>query len=199
MRRLIPRLRRGSGSVSIPDAAHDRVANDAVFAAGHLPGVHRTRWAWITATFFGFGLLKPGPGTYGSIAATIVWFVAMRHVPAHLTAWVTLAMAGAATLIGIPAATRVARESGRKDPQIVVIDEVAGQWLALVFAAPTPLLTLLALVLFRVFDILKPPPVRQLERLPEGVGIVVDDLAAGVYAMLAYLAIAASVLFWHHR
>lgn len=184
MRTLIPRLRRNAGPGTIPDAAQDRLTNDAVFAAGHLPGVRRTRWAWITATFFGLGLLKPGPGTYGSIAATVVWFLVMRRVPTNLTPWITLAMAAAATLIGIPAATRVARESGRKDPQIVVIDEVAGQWLALTLAAPTPLLALLGLVLFRVFDILKPPPVRQLERLPEGTGIVVDDLAAGLYAML---------------
>ncbi len=191
MRRLLPRR------TTIPDAAHDRVVNDAVFAAEHLPGVHRTRWAWIVATFFGAGLLKPGPGTYGSIGATAVWFVAMRHVPAHLTPWITLAMAAAATLIGIPAATRVARESGRKDPQIVVIDEVAGQWLALTLAPPSLPYALLALLLFRVFDILKPPPVRQLERLPEGTGIVVDDLAAGVYALLAYFVIAALLIVTH--
>ncbi len=184
MRRLVPRLRRHSGPVTIPDAAHDRLVNDAVFAAGHLPGVRRTRWAWIIATFFGFGLLKPGPGTFGSIAATGVWLLVMRDVPQHLTPWLTLGMAALATAVGIPAATRVARESGRKDPQIVVIDEVAGQWLALTLAPATLPSALLGLLLFRAFDIVKPPPVRQLERLPEGVGIVVDDLAAGVYALL---------------
>ncbi len=196
MRRLIPGLRR-SGATTIPDAAHDRVTTDAVLAAGHLPGVHRTRWAWIAGTFFGAGLLKPGPGTYGSIAATAVWFVVMRHVPANLTPWITLAMAGVATAIGIPAATRVARESGRKDPQIVVIDEVAGQWLALTLAPPSLPFALLALVLFRVFDILKPPPVRWLERLPEGTGIVVDDLAAGLYALLVYFVIAVNLILFH--
>ncbi len=182
---------------SIPDAANDRLVNDAVFAAEHLPGVHRTRWAWIVATFFGAGLLKPGPGTYGSIAATVVWFVTVRHVPPQLAPWVTLAMAAAATLIGIPAATRVARESGRKDPQIVVIDEVAGQWLALTLAPPSLPYALLALILFRVFDILKPPPVRALEQLPEGTGIVFDDLAAGLYALLAFFAIAATLILTH--
>lgn len=195
MRRITPRRR--SGPATIPDTGINHPINDGIFAAGHLPGVRRTRWAWITATVFGLGLLKPGPGTFGSIAATLTWFLVMRHVPPHLTPWLTLTMAATATLIGIPAATRVARESGRKDPQIVVIDEVAGQWLALTFAAPTPLLALLALVLFRVFDILKPPPIRYLERLPEGTGIVVDDLAAGLYAMLAYLAITASFVLLH--
>ena len=184
MRNLISRQRRSATFIGPRDAEPDRLTSDAVLAAGHLPGIRRTRWAWITATVFGIGALKPGPGTYGSIAATLVWFVVMRRVPPSYVPWATLAMAATATMIGIPAATRVARESGRKDPQMVVIDEVAGQWLALTFALPTPLLTLLALVLFRIFDILKPPPVRQLERLPEGTGIVLDDLAAGLYAAL---------------
>jgi phosphatidylglycerophosphatase A len=70
-----------------------------------------------------------------------------------------------------------------KDPQFVVIDEVAGQWITLLFA-PVAWKTMLAgFILFRGFDIVKPPPVRQLERLPEGTGIVVDDVAAGVYAL----------------
>ncbi len=147
-------------------------------------GKSRSWWAWAIATFFGAGFLRPGPGTYGSLAATLVWFVVARHVPVHLLPWVTLGMAAAATAIGIPAATRVAQESGRKDPQIVVIDEVAGQWLTLTFCLPAMPLALLGLVCFRIFDILKPPPVRQMERLPAGTGIVVDDLAAGVYALL---------------
>lgn len=71
-----------------------------------------------------------------------------------------------------------------KDPQIVVIDEVAGQIVALI-AAPLSWKTLLVgFILFRMFDILKPPPVRQLEKLPEGTGIMVDDLAAGLYALI---------------
>lgn len=138
----------------------------------------------MVATFFGAGLLKPGPGTYGSIAAVVVWFVIARHAPAHLLPWITLGMAAAATAIGIPAATRVARESGRKDPQIVVIDEVAGQWLALTFCLPAMPFAIIGLVCFRLFDIWKPTPIRRLEKLPEGIGIVVDDLAAGVYALI---------------
>ncbi len=92
-------------------------------------------------------------------------------------------MAALAVVIGIPAATRVARASRVKDPQFVVIDEVAGQWITLLFV-PVAWKTLLAgFILFRGFDIVKPPPVRQLERLPEGTGIVVDDVAAGIYAL----------------
>ena len=170
--------------VALPDADYDRVTSEEVLNATGLSGLPRTRWAWIAGTVFGAGLLKPGPGTYGSIVATLVWWIVAHRVSFHVLPWVTLGMAAAATLIGIPAATRVARESGRKDPQIVVIDEVAGQWLALTLAVPTVPYTLLALVLFRFFDILKPPPVRQLERLPEGTGIILDDLAAGLYALL---------------
>jgi phosphatidylglycerophosphatase A len=147
--------------------------------------VKKTPWAWAIGTFFGAGLLKPGPGTYGSVAAMLVWFVVARHVPLHFLPLITLGMAAAATAIGIPAATRVARESGRKDPQIVVIDEVAGQWLALTFCLPQMPFAIVGLIAFRVFDIWKPWPIRRLERLPEGTGIVVDDLAAGVYALIA--------------
>ena len=87
------------------------------------------------------------------------------------------------TAIGIPAATLVARGSGFKDPQFVVIDEVAGQLVALI-AVPLAWKSFLAgFILFRVFDIWKPFPIRRLERLPEGTGIVVDDLGAGLYAL----------------
>jgi phosphatidylglycerophosphatase A len=147
--------------------------------------VKKTPWAWAIGTFFGAGFLKPGPGTYGSIAAMLVWFVVARHVPLHLLPLITLAMAAAATAVGIPAATRVANESGRKDPQIVVIDEVAGQLLALTLCLPQMPFAILGLIAFRVFDIWKPWPIRRLEQLPAGTGIVVDDLAAGVYALIA--------------
>lgn len=99
------------------------------------------------------------------------------------------------TPLGIWAATIVARESGRKDPQIVVIDEVLGQWLTLAGATHLDWRTfLLGFVLFRLFDIWKPPPVRQLERLPDGTGIVADDLMAGVYGSLV-LGIASRWIF----
>ncbi len=133
--------------------------------------------------------MKPGPGTYGSVAAVLVWFIVARHVPQHWLPLITVGMAAAATAIGVPAATRVAGESGRKDPQIVVIDEVAGQWLALTFCLPSMPFAMIGLVCFRLFDIWKPPPIRRLEKLPAGLGIVMDDLAAGVYAMVLQVAL----------
>ena len=99
----------------------------------------------------------------------------------------TAGAAAAATLIGIPAATIVAREAGREDPGFVVIDEVAGQWIALIGVRPDLKHALFALVLFRLFDIWKPWPVRLLEKLPEGTGIMLDDVAAGALALLVGL------------
>ena len=141
-------------------------------------------WASLVATFFGIGNLKPGPGTWGSAAAILIWAAVATATRTAIQPAVLALMAVIAIVIGIPAATRVARASGLKDPQHVVIDEVAGQWITMLFA-PVSWKTLLAgFILFRAFDILKPPPVRQLERLPEGTGIVVDDVAAGLYAFL---------------
>jgi phosphatidylglycerophosphatase A len=146
-------------------------------------GIKKTRWAWAIGTFFGAGLMRPGPGTYGSICAVLLWFAAAHAFhPAH-PAIFTLAAAVAATLVGIPAATIVARESGREDPGHVVIDEVAGQLFALIAIPADWKHAALALVLFRLFDITKPPPVRQLEQLHGGTGIMLDDVAAGLIAL----------------
>jgi phosphatidylglycerophosphatase A len=150
----------------------------------HEPSKRKTLWAWAVGTIFGVGLLKPGPGTYGSVAAVLLWFGVARiwhPAPAALTIC-TLATAVVVTLIGIPAATIVARESGREDPGHVVIDEVAGQLFALLLMPPDWRYASLALLLFRIFDIWKPGPIRRLERLPGGVGIMMDDVAAGVMA-----------------
>lgn len=147
------------------------------------PAASAPLWATIVSTFFGIGYLRPGPGTWGSAATVILWaLISSQVLPSNRTP-ATIAAAIAVTLCGIPAATRLARATGVKDPQFVVIDEVAGQLVALI-AVPLAWKTFLAgLILFRVFDIWKPFPIRRLERLPEGIGIVVDDLGAGLYAL----------------
>jgi phosphatidylglycerophosphatase A len=117
------------------------------------------------------------------LATLLLWALASSRIPPASRAWATLVAAAAVTIIGIPAATRVARAHGSKDPQFVVIDEVAGQLVALI-AVPLAWKTFLAgFILFRTFDMWKPFPIRRLERLPEGTGIVVDDLGAGIYAL----------------
>ena len=142
-------------------------------------------WAWTLGTWFGAGLLRPGPGTYGSIAAVLMWFGVIHWLgwSAHAQTIFTLVAALVITRIGIPVATVVARESGREDPGHVVIDEVAGQLFALIAIPCDWPHALIGLLLFRLFDIVKPPPVRQLERLPTGTGIILDDVAAGLMAL----------------
>lgn len=140
-------------------------------------------WATLVGTFFGVGRVRPGPGTWGSAATVLLWAALAYGLPPSFRTPVAVALAALVTLIGIPAATLVARGAGAKDPQFVVIDEVAGQLVALI-AVPLAWKCFLAgFILFRVFDILKPPPVRQLEAIPEGAGIVLDDVAAGLYAL----------------
>jgi phosphatidylglycerophosphatase A len=140
-------------------------------------------WAAQVATFFGIGNLRPGPGTWASLATTICWWLLSKGIAANWQPVVVALLAGIVTAIGIPAATQVARATGIKDPQFVVIDEVAGQLIAFVAVPVSWKSLLLGFILFRGFDIVKPPPVRQLEQLPEGLGIVIDDVAAGLYAL----------------
>jgi phosphatidylglycerophosphatase A len=140
-------------------------------------------WPNLVATFFGIGRLRPGPGTWGSAATVLLWWLLARWIAPVWQPWTAILLAAVAVLVGIPAATRVARASRLKDPQFVVIDEVAGQLITLIAAPITWQSLLLAFILFRGFDIVKPPPVRLLERLPEGAGIVIDDVGAGLYAL----------------
>src|SRR5271157_3291521 len=132
------------------DAANpDRSANvpPAVGRASRTPP---PLWATLVATFFGAGRLKPGPGTWGSLATVILWALASSRIPVASRTSATIVAAAVVTLIAVPLAWKTF---------------VAG------------------LILFRVFDIWKPFPIRRLERLPEGTGIVVDDLGAGLYAL----------------
>ncbi|MBZ5628486.1 MAG: phosphatidylglycerophosphatase A [Acidobacteriia bacterium] len=156
--------------------------NETASAPEPVAVAHKTVWAWLIGTFFGIGRLKPGPGTWASVATVGLWR-AFAPFASGFQVHAAIAAAVFVTAIGIPASTRVARESGRKDPGFVVIDEVAGQLIALI-GVPLGWKTLLAsLILFRVFDIVKPPPLRRLEQVPEGAGIMLDDVGAGLYAL----------------
>jgi phosphatidylglycerophosphatase A len=135
--------------------------------------------AILVATWFGCGLAPVAPGTAGSLAAVVIAYV-LPWRPMYFTA-----LAIALTPIAIWAAGVTARETNSKDPQIVVVDEVLGQWITLGGASVLNWKSsLAAFVLFRLFDIWKPPPVRRLEALPGGTGIVADDLMAGLYGAL---------------
>ncbi|SRR6266567_1213117 len=158
------------------------MSNSAVQAAA--PAGRKTFWAWTIATFFGAGLGKPGPGTWGSAAAVLLWAAVGWGLHPSPQAMLLLLCCGIALtlLLGVPAASIVARESGREDPGFVVIDEVAGQWITLLLSPVDWRSGVIAFVLFRLFDITKPFPIRRIERLPAGWGIVFDDVGAGLYA-----------------
>lgn len=131
------------------------------------------------ATGFGTGYLPRAPGTFGTLVGVpIAWLLA--GLPTAARAAVILVLFA----VGLPVCGGQARELGRHDPREIVWDEVVGLQLALFFSARNLGFYLLGFIFFRLFDILKPPPLAGLERLPGGVGIMADDVGAGVYAAL---------------
>lgn len=141
------------------------------------------RWAVLVATGFGVGRLRPAPGTWASAITVILWWLFARLTPLQVHFWLAIFLALLTVIVGIPAATRVALGSGQKDPQFVVIDEVAGQLIAMIAVPVAWKSLLISFILFRGFDIVKPPPIRSLEQLPGGWGVVLDDVAAGFCAL----------------
>lgn len=143
-----------------------------------LPSLHP---AALLATWFGAGLLPWAPGTWGSLAALpFAWVIAtlLGHAALAVAAPIVF-------VIGWWAAEQVGRASGVADESSIVIDEVAGQWLTLAVVPPSAEAYVLGLLLFRLFDITKPWPARAAERtIPGGLGVMADDIVAGVYAAL---------------
>jgi phosphatidylglycerophosphatase A len=156
------------------------------------PHMRRTAWAWTLGTFFGVGLPLGGRGmgTVASAVTAAIWWLAAQRLTGSALLAFTAIFCAVAIFAGIPAGTIVAREIGREDPSQVVIDEVAGQLIPLLFAPLRWKYVLAAFILFRAFDVLKPPPARQLEALHGGTGIMLDDVAAGIYALLVCLVLA---------
>jgi phosphatidylglycerophosphatase A len=144
----------------------------------------KSRFSWLLATFFGIGHLQPGSGTWAAGVTVVLWWGASHWIQTSWLLAVSLIASAVVTLIGIPVSSVVARESGVKDPGFVVIDEVAGQLIALI-GVPLDWKYLLAgFILFRSFDIVKPFPLRRIENLPGGTGIMLDDVGAGLYALV---------------
>ena len=136
--------------------------------------------ARLLATGFGSGYAPVAPGTAGSVVGVLLfWPLASLPVPWQIAACAALFVMGAF------ASTSLARELGRKDPGLAVVDEIVGMWVTLVGLPFGPATALLGFVLFRVMDVVKPWPARNLEGLPDGWGIMADDVAAGIYAHLA--------------
>ncbi len=179
------------------------------------PGPRAPRWAWWVATGLGSGYLRPAPGTWGSLAGLALWSALVSGAgqivdPAHArTVLLGLGLLAPLLMTGlaIHASTLVVRETGLKDPGFIVADEWAGLWVALLpLLANVPLGSMslggqaarlaAPFLLFRLFDIWKPWPVHQLQALPEGWGIVLDDVAAGLCAALGTLFLDRALLGW---
>ena len=135
--------------------------------------------AKLVATGLGSGYSPVAPGTAGSLVGLLLFLpLAGRAL------WIQLAAVVAVTILGVLAGGRLATMLGAKDPGMVVVDEVAGQWITFLALPMTPVTAVAGFLLFRVMDIRKPWPARALERLPGGLGIMADDVAAGIYAHL---------------
>lgn len=142
--------------------------------------------ARLISTGIGIGYSPLAPGTMGALAIAILyWFAPTFTWPALLLIILLL------TALGIPCATITEREvklrlgeARGQDPSIVIIDEIIGMLVALIAIPKTPRFLLLSFLLFRFFDIVKPFPIRKIEKLPAGWGIVLDDVMAGIYANL---------------
>ncbi|MBI4951854.1 MAG: phosphatidylglycerophosphatase A [Myxococcales bacterium] len=147
------------------------------------------RLAHALALWFGCGLVPYAPGTAGTLGAIPLYLLVRPH-----GLGVVLATAVLLTAVGIWAAGRVAAHSGTHDPQIVVIDEVAGVFVTWLAAPASAAGLVTGVVLFRIFDVCKPWPARRAERLAGGWGIVLDDLAAGAWG--AALLLGARALGW---
>jgi len=138
------------------------------------------RLALLIATFFGIGRIRIAPGTWTSLAvALIVYFIPPSALPFPVLLLATVLV----FLIGIPAAAACEKHFQKKDPRQCVIDEVAGQMVCFWFLPHTLAYYGAAFLLFRFFDILKPFPIQASERVPHGIGIMLDDILAGLYAL----------------
>jgi len=140
--------------------------------------------AALVATGFGIGHLPWVPGSWGSLAALLCgWEITEAGGGVALATAAIIAFA-----LGVWASARVATASSVHDPHFVVIDEIAAQWLVLLAAPLDARAYAAAFLLFRVFDILKPWPIRWIERrVPGGLGIMVDDTGAAIYAVVLLL------------
>lgn len=154
-------------------------------------------------SFFGAGRLRPAPGTWGSLAALpVAWVLHVLGGPYLLAVAIGLGYG-----VGVPLIDKEQSESGVEDPSWIVLDEVVGQWIALLpvsFGAMMAGIDVLALwpgiltafILFRTFDIWKPGPVGWADRRGDGLGVMLDDVIAGALAALVVVALAAASHLW---
>ncbi len=134
------------------------------------------------ATCFGVGCFKPAPGTLGSLASLIIWAPCVLF---GVSPWIRLALVLAIFVLGWWATLRALPGFKSLDPKEIVIDEVAGQGVALIFCPASWVALLAGFILFRLFDILKPWPISFIDRkIKTALGVMLDDVLAGVFVVL---------------
>lgn len=133
------------------------------------------------ATFFNIGRLPLAPGTWASLVTTVLVYFIKPYWQAPI--YLQIAAIVIVFVLGIPAASAAERHFKRKDPRPCVIDEVAGQMVSLLLIPHSISFYIAGFLLFRLFDIVKPFPVRNTEKIPGGFGIMLDDIVAALYAL----------------
>ena len=134
----------------------------------------------LIATFFGLGYFPCIPGTLGSVAGVVIWYLLCARQEVFYAVLFLVLISGFLTT------GRAAKILGGTDPRLIIIDEVSGMLVALTFVPFGVLNMVIVFALFRIFDVAKPYPIRKLEALPGSAGIMFDDIAAGVYANLVF-------------
>ena len=140
------------------------------------------------ATLGPIGTSVPAPGTFGSLTALIAGYFILS------AGWFLLAAATLiALIVGVWASNISEAQSGKKDASEVIIDEVAGQWITLLFVPASLVWVIAAFIAFRLFDILRPGPVKLAEQLKDGTGVMADDVVAALLAGMVLLALQVAV------
>jgi len=186
---------------SAPDAAPASSAPGEYVSPLARTALPAVSWYEIVATGFFSGYLPKAPGTWGSLFAILIFFLTARLLPNEglfkigffSVSWYAIVLGVFSTILGIVSSGMLADEWKSDDPGEIVIDEFAGIFFACAFITPTPVGLAAAFVLFRIFDIAKPGPIKTIQDLPGGRGIVLDDVLAGIAA--APLAFGAQLLF----
>jgi len=139
--------------------------------------------AYMLATGLFVGKIPKAPGTIGTLVGIfpiLIYWTRGGEYTLLNQIFITLAV----FFIGVWASTYLVEKYKEKDPEYIVIDEIAGYMVAMIGFAPTWQHLLIAFVLFRIFDIFKPPPIKMFEKLPSGLGVMADDIIAGIYTWL---------------
>ena len=134
---------------------------------------------WI-ATCFKVGYLPLAPGTWGSIFAILIWWTLLKNVNIYIFGILIIF----SFIIGIIASNIVIDQRGDADPSCIIIDELVGQWLALLFIPQGYYYIIISFISFRFFDIVKPWPISLIEKLPKGLGVMSDDFIAGLITLV---------------